>query len=153
MRIKETMIVILAVLGTAGVLSSCSQTEQNPEAAVPNSASTSASPSTNQAASSTSSAQSEAATGVHEGTVSGVISDSMCGSDHTKMCELGKDAQACSQKCVESGAKYVLVDHDGEVYQLSDQKRVKEFAGKSVAVSGHIDHSTKAIHLHSITGQ
>lgn len=88
----------------------------------------------------------------YEGTISGVISDSMCKSDHSGMGDLGKDPVACTQKCVESGSKYVLVDAGGQVYSLSNQK-LKEHAGKNVAISGHIDPQTKAIHVHSITAQ
>lgn len=89
---------------------------------------------------------------VYEGTISGVISDSMCKSDHQGMGELGKDPVACTQKCVESGSKYVLVDSGGQVYSLSDQK-LKEHAGKNVVVNGHIDPQTKVIHVHSIAAR
>lgn len=89
---------------------------------------------------------------VYEGTISGVISDSMCKADHSGMGELGKDPVACTQKCVEGGAKYVLVDSNGEIYSLSDQK-LKEHAGHKVTVSGHIDPNTKVVHVHSVAAQ
>ncbi|MCC6522221.1 MAG: hypothetical protein IT373_06140 [Polyangiaceae bacterium] len=88
--------------------------------------------------------------GVHEGTIRGVISDSMCGKDHTRMGDDGKDPAACTKKCVGAGAKYVLVDDDGTVYALSDQKKPEAFAGKPVVVEGHIDPKAKAIHVHSL---
>jgi predicted small lipoprotein YifL len=88
---------------------------------------------------------------VYEGTLSGVISDSMCGKDHSGMGELGKDPAVCTQKCVEQGAKFVLVDEkSGDVYNLSDQKKPAKFAGQSVSVDGHIDPTEKAIHVHSL---
>lgn len=88
---------------------------------------------------------------VYEGTLSGVISDSMCGKGHSGMGELGKDPTVCSQKCVEQGAKFVLVEEkSGDVYNLSDQKKPAKFAGQSVSVEGHIDPAEKAIHVHSI---
>lgn len=90
---------------------------------------------------------------VYEGSISGVISDSMCGADHTKMGEMGKDAVACTHKCVEGGAKYVLVDKKGDVYNLSDQDKAKELAGKSVSIEGHIDPKEKSIHVHSMIGK
>ncbi len=90
---------------------------------------------------------------VYEGTINGVISDSMCGKDHSKMGETGKDPAKCIAECVASGAKYVLVDDKGESYSLSDQGKTKELAGQHVAVTGHIDPSTKAIHVHSIVSQ
>lgn len=85
-----------------------------------------------------------------EGTISGIISDSMCGANHAGMGELGKDPVTCTTKCVEQGAKYVLVDDAGIVYSLTDQKKAGNFAGKTVSVSGHIDPITKAIHVHSL---
>ncbi|MBI4951387.1 MAG: hypothetical protein HY908_05100 [Myxococcales bacterium] len=88
--------------------------------------------------------------GVHEGTIRGVISDSMCGKDHGRMGDDGKDPAACTKKCVAAGAKYVLVDDDGAVYALSDQKKPEAFAGKPVVVEGHIDPKAKAIHVHSL---
>lgn len=103
--------------------------------------------------SSTKGAQESRAGEVYEGTISGVISDSMCGKDHSKMGELGKDAAACTKKCVEGGAKYVLVDDKGEVYGLSDQDKPADFAGKSVAIEGHIDPKEKAIHVHSLAAK
>ena len=90
---------------------------------------------------------------VYEGTILGVISDSMCGKDHSKMGELGKDPAACIKKCVASGGKYVLVDETGEVYSLSDQDKPADFAGKSVSIEGHIDPKEKAIHVHSLAAK
>lgn len=91
---------------------------------------------------------------VYEGTISGVISDSMCGKDHSGMGELGKDPVACTHKCVEQGAKYVVVDSaTGDVYKLSDAKKAKDFAGKAVSIEGHIDPTEKAIHVHSMMAQ
>ena len=49
--------------------------------------------------------------------------------------------------------KYVLVDEKGDSYTLSDQEKSKILAGKHVAISGHIDPSEKAIHVHSIVTQ
>lgn len=121
------------------VLAGCGQTEQTTE-------------SSGQQTSTTTSTGTEPSGGkVYDGTISGVISDSMCGKDHSGMGELGKDPVACTQKCVEQGAKYVVVDSaTGDVYKLSDAKKAKEFAGKPVSIEGHIDPQTKAIHVHGI---
>ena len=86
----------------------------------------------------------------YSGTISGVISDSMCGNNHAGMGELGKDPVTCTRKCVEQGAKYVLVDETGNIFSLSNQGKVSSFAGKTVSVTGHIDPATKAIHVHSL---
>lgn len=88
---------------------------------------------------------------IYEGTITGVISDSMCGADHARMGDDGKDPSACTKKCVAAGAKYVLVDAKGDVYALSDQNKPEAFAGKPVAVTGHIDPKEKSIHVHSLT--
>lgn len=96
----------------------------------------------------------ESTGGVFEGTISGVISDSMCGKDHSVMGEMGKDPAACTKKCVEGGAKYVLVESkSGDVYSLSDQDKFADLGGKSVSIEGHIDPSEKSIHVHSVTNQ
>jgi hypothetical protein len=89
----------------------------------------------------------------YEGTISGVISDSMCGKDHSGMGELGKDPVACTTKCVEQGAKYVLVSDSGDVYRLTDTSQAKGLAGKPVSIEGHIDPKEKAIHVHSIAAK
>jgi len=90
---------------------------------------------------------------VYLGTINGVISDSMCGKDHKGMGELGKNPAACTKKCIEGGAKYVLVDQKGDVYALSNQEKPADFAGKPVAITGHIDPTEKSIHVHSLAPQ
>ena len=39
-------------------------------------------------------------------------------------------------KCTAGGATYVLATSDGKVYQLDNQDKFKECAGKSVKVKG-----------------
>lgn len=146
-RVTATTLLLLCAAALVG----CSQ-EQTPRATT-NDANTAPPPQTAPKEEAVSTAKQGTTGGVHEGTISGAISDSMCGKDHMKMGDMGKDAELCSHKCVEAGAKYVLVADSGEVYQLSDQKRAKEFAGKPVQISGHIDETSKAIHLHGISGQ
>jgi hypothetical protein len=94
--------------------------------------------------------------GVYQGTINGVISDSMCKFDHSAMIKsgYGKDAASCTNKCVSKGSKLVLADKkDNNVYTFSNSKQAKAFAGKSVAVTGHIDPQTKVIHIHSIKAE
>lgn len=91
--------------------------------------------------------------GVHSGTVHGVISDSMCKFDHKGMIKggHGKDAASCTQKCVSEGAKLVLADKkENTVYTFSNSKMAKAFIGKTVDITGHIDPSTKVVHIHTI---
>ena len=73
-------------------------------------------------------------------TITGVVSDSMCGLDHSSMGKDGSDARSCTLKCVEGGSKLVLADKtNGKIYQLSDQKAAKKFAGENVRATGHLD--------------
>jgi len=62
----------------------------------------------------------------------GTVSDSHCGAKHAVASDA---AAACVAKCVEGGAKYVLVS-GGKVYQLDAQDKFADFAGKSVKVTG-----------------
>ena len=78
-------------------------------------------------------------------TFTGAISDSMCGAQH--MMEGG--AKACTLKCVDGGSKFVLVDPKGKVFQLSDQKTPRAFAGDNVKVIGTLEGDT--ITVKSIT--
>jgi Protein of unknown function (DUF5818) len=73
-----------------------------------------------------------------EKTWTGVVSDSRCGLKHSTPSD---EAAMCVEKCVGNGAKYVLVSH-GEVFQLSDQDKFGEFAGKSVTVAGTLNGKT-----------
>jgi hypothetical protein len=68
----------------------------------------------------------------------GVVSDSMCGAKHSTASD---DATACVNKCVSGGAKYTLVVGD-KVYQIAPQDKFKDFAGKSVKVTGAMDGET-----------
>lgn len=68
-------------------------------------------------------------------TLTGVVSDSHCGAKHAAASD---DAATCVGKCVAGGASYVLVS-DAKVYQLDAQDKFKDFAGKSVKVTGTVD--------------
>lgn len=137
--------IVLALLASAITLTGCGQGSQT--TSVPNQEQTGG----QQRAETTN--ESNSAGEVYEGTVSGVISDSMCGADHSKMGDLGKNAEICAKKCVEQGAKYVLVDEQGQTYALSDQNKAGSFAAKAVTVKGHIDPSSKSIHVHSLAAK
>lgn len=151
-----TNILVCAVLFLG--LAACSNTDQKTETSTQSSTSTTETSTPAASTSETSTQPNTASTSkgtgeVYEGTISGVISDSMCGKDHTKMGDTGKDAKVCIEKCVTSGAKYVLVDEKGDSYALSDQDKPKELAGKTVSITGHIDPTEKSIHVHSIVSR
>jgi len=69
----------------------------------------------------------------------GSIGDSMCGAKHMMPGESDKD---CTLGCVKEGAKYILVDPSGKIYQLSDQKKPGQFAGAKVKVMGTLKGDT-----------
>lgn len=62
----------------------------------------------------------------------GTVSDSHCGKAHATASD---KAASCVAKCVAGGAKYVLVSGD-KIYQLDTQDKFKDYAGKSVKVTG-----------------
>ena len=72
----------------------------------------------------------------------GSISDSMCGAKHMMAGESAKD---CTLQCVKGGAKYILIDPSGKIYQLSDQKTPEQFAGAKVNVTGTLKGDTIAV--------
>jgi uncharacterized protein DUF5818 len=57
----------------------------------------------------------------------------------------------CTKNCVKMGGKYVLYDAAKKaVYELDDQQKPEQFAGKKVKVTGTYDKSTKTIHVANI---
>jgi len=72
-------------------------------------------------------------------TFAGSIGDSMCGAKHMMPGESDKD---CTLGCVKQGAKYILIDPSGKIYQLSDQKKPEQFAGAKVKVTGTLSGET-----------
>ncbi len=65
----------------------------------------------------------------------GSIGDSMCGAKHMP----GETAKDCTVECVKEGSKYILIDPNGKVYQLSDQKTPAKFPGEKVKVTGTLN--------------
>ena len=69
-------------------------------------------------------------------TLTGVISDDMCGKDHAMM-NVKPDSK-CVTDCAKAGSKYVLLSGTN-VYVLSDQKAPEKYAGRKVTVTGTVD--------------
>lgn len=69
----------------------------------------------------------------------GTIGDSMCGAKHMMPGESDKD---CTLGCVKEGAKFILIDPNGKIYQLSDQRKPQAFAGAKVKVTGTLSGDT-----------
>ena len=77
-------------------------------------------------------------------TMTGTISDSMCGASHAKMIAMHKGAKMtdrdCALACVKAGGKYVFVS-DGKVYQITNQNLadLQKEAGESVSLTGNVN--------------
>jgi len=77
-------------------------------------------------------------------TMTGTISDSMCGASHAKMIAMHKGAKMtdrdCALACVKAGNKYVFVS-DGKVYQITNQNLadLQKEAGESVSLTGNVN--------------
>ena len=50
--------------------------------------------------------------------------------------------EACAQSCIKRGAAAVFVTEDGKIYQVANQDKVKESAGKKVSISGKMEGDT-----------
>jgi hypothetical protein len=75
-------------------------------------------------------------------TLTGTVSDSMCGAQH-----MMKDASPaqCTRECVKAGSDYALVS-GGKVYTLKGQSvQLDKFAGQSVKVTGKVSGNTVAV--------
>src|SRR6266852_4527663 len=79
-------------------------------------------------------------------TLTGQISDSMCGKSHSGMGETGKDPKKCTLECVKGGGKYVFVS-GGKVYDIKNQDfaELAANAGANVQLTGDLDKTAKTI--------
>ncbi|HJT71323.1 MAG TPA: hypothetical protein VJ731_14080 [Terriglobales bacterium] len=81
-------------------------------------------------------------------TITGVITDSMCKTNHAMM-QKGANKMSdhdCTVACVKSGQKYVLAARD-KVYQIENQSftDLEKDAGKSVKATGQVSADGKSI--------
>jgi hypothetical protein len=47
--------------------------------------------------------------------------------------------EACATRCIGRGAAAVLATEDGKIYTVTNQEKIKDFAGKKVTVSGKME--------------
>jgi hypothetical protein len=66
-------------------------------------------------------------------TVSGVVSDVMCGAKHVMK---DKSAAECTRECVSKGSKFALVSGDNLYTLEGHEAELDKFAGQRVTVSG-----------------
>lgn len=83
-------------------------------------------------------------------TFTGVITDTMCGADHSMMHVTPLDK--CVRECVRMNpAKFKYALYDGKnVYTLSDQKTPEAFAARKVKVTGTLNAQAKLIQVTKI---
>jgi hypothetical protein len=79
-------------------------------------------------------------------TLTGVITDTMCGVKHDMKAHSDAD---CVKLCTKGSAQYALVDGE-KVWRLSDQKGSANFAAQRVKVLGTLDEKNKFIKVVSI---
>jgi hypothetical protein len=78
-------------------------------------------------------------------TLTGTVSDAMCGAKH----QMPGDAAGCTRACVKHGSKYALVVGD-KVYTLETSDKanldtLNDLAGASAKVTGDVDGDTIAV--------
>jgi len=79
-------------------------------------------------------------------TLTGTVSDAMCGAHHMMQ---GKTPAQCTRECVKQGSDFALVS-GGKVYTLKGNKtQFDKFAGENVIVKGNVSGTT--ISVDSIT--
>jgi hypothetical protein len=81
----------------------------------------------------------------------GVISESMCGINHTSM-GLSPDPK-CIVECIKhgQGVRYVLIEETSKaIYTLSDQQTPERFAAQRVRIQGVYYPKTKILKVDSI---
>jgi hypothetical protein len=81
-------------------------------------------------------------------TLTGTISDAMCGKSHEAMTEHGKKMtdKQCTAGCVEHGSSYVFVIGD-KVLKVANQNfaDLKQFAGDTVTLTGDVKGDTVTV--------
>jgi hypothetical protein len=81
-------------------------------------------------------------------TLTGKISDAMCGKSHEAMTEHGKKMtdKQCAVACVEHGSTYVFVTGD-KILKVANQHfaDLKQFAGDTVTVTGDVKGDTLTV--------
>jgi hypothetical protein len=79
-------------------------------------------------------------------TLTGQITDTMCGKNHASMGDMGKNPKTCTAGCVKAGAKYAVLSGD-KVYEVKNQNfaSLAASAGTTVQVTGDVAADGKSI--------
>lgn len=73
-------------------------------------------------------------------TLTGVITDDMCGKTHTMMA--GKPDADCVRECVRSGAKFAVMSNGKLVVLAGKDSELSTLAGKKATISGELKGNT-----------
>jgi len=66
--------------------------------------------------------------------------------------EGAKNAKECTLACVKNGGSFALMDRQSKkVYQIDDSKKVHDFAGEQVQITGSYDENADVLHIKTIT--
>lgn len=96
------------------------------------------------------SAQSPTPSAAASKTLTGVVSDSMCGAKHMAK---NKTAAPCTRECVKTGADYALVVGK-KVYVLKGEKtEIDKLAGKRATVKGSVSGNTVTVESIAAAGK
>jgi hypothetical protein len=53
--------------------------------------------------------------------------------------------EACAKRCMGRGDPAVFVTADGKIYQVTEQDKIKDVAGKKVTITGKMDGDTISV--------
>lgn len=85
----------------------------------------------------------------------GEIMDKQCAQmgSHENMMKMegAKDAKTCTLACVKDGGSFALLDpQTKKVYSIENSKKVREYAGERVQITGNYDQQTDTLHVKTI---
>jgi hypothetical protein len=88
-------------------------------------------------------------------TFTGEIMDKQCAQMHSHenmmQPEHAKNARECALNCVRDGGQFALFDSAGnKVYAIDDPKKVREYAGQRVQITGTYDQDADVLRIKSI---
>jgi hypothetical protein len=87
------------------------------------------------------------ATAAMTDTFTGIVTDTMCGANHSMM--KNHPPEQCVKMCTKGRYEYALFDGTNLI-KLSDQKTPAKFAAQKVRVTGTLDPRTNTIKVSSI---
>lgn len=82
-------------------------------------------------------------------TYTGIVTDTMCGTNHAAMMHVQPDG-TCVQECVKHPANKLALADGKNMYVLSDQKTPVKFAGQKVKVTGSLNPKTNVLRVDRI---